>query len=54
MRLYVSEVQTAAVLVQHAVDRVEDTYGACQLVARQVGAQTHEHHGDPSIPSLAS
>ncbi len=28
VRLYVSEARTAAVLVQHAVDRVEDAYGA--------------------------
>jgi hypothetical protein len=37
--LYVSEARTAAVLVQHAVDRVEDAYGAFRLAARQVGAR---------------
>jgi hypothetical protein len=38
VRLYVSEARTAAVLVQHAVDRIEDAYGAFRLAARQVGA----------------
>ena len=39
VRLYVSDACTAAVLVQHAVDRIEDAYGAFRLVARQVGAR---------------
>lgn len=39
VRLYVSETRTAAVLVQHAVDRIEDAYGAFRLAARQIGAR---------------
>ena len=39
VRLYVSEARTATVLVQHAVDRIEDAYGAFRLAARQVGAR---------------
>ena len=39
VRLYVSDARTAAVLVQHAVDRIEDAYGAFRLAARQVGAR---------------
>lgn len=45
LRLYVSEVRTAAVLVQHAVDRVEDAYGAFRLAARQVGARVVGENG---------
>jgi hypothetical protein len=39
VRLYVADARTAAVLVQHAVDRVEDAYCAFRLAARQVGAR---------------
>jgi len=39
VRLYVPDVRTAAVLVQHAVSRVEDAYSAFRLAARQVGAR---------------
>ena len=39
VRLYVADARTAAVLVQHAVDRIEDAYGAFRLAARQVGAR---------------
>ena len=39
VRLYVSDARTAAVLMQHAVDRIEDAYGAFRLAARQVGAR---------------
>ena len=39
VRLYVSDACTAAVLVQHVVDRIEDAYGAFRLAARQVGAR---------------
>ncbi|KAH9952658.1 hypothetical protein BGW80DRAFT_1567900 [Lactifluus volemus] len=37
--LYVPDVRTAGVLVQHALDRVEDAYSAFSLAARQVGAR---------------
>ena len=39
VRLYVPDVRTAGVLVQHALDRVEDAYSAFSLAARQVGAR---------------
>ena len=39
VRLYVPDALTAAVLVQHAVSRVEDAYIAFRLAARQVGAR---------------
>lgn len=55
VRLYVSEVRTAAVLVQHAVDRVEDAYGAFRLAARQVGARVAGGNGlmdDEALKSL--
>ena len=39
VRLYVPDARTAAVLVQHAVGRVEDAYSAFRLSARQVGAR---------------
>jgi len=39
LRLYVPDVRTAGVLVQHALDRVEDAYSAFSLAARQVGAR---------------
>jgi hypothetical protein len=39
VRLYVPDVRTAGVLVQHALDRVEDSYSAFSLAARQVGAR---------------
>ncbi|KAH9957339.1 Sec34-like family-domain-containing protein [Russula dissimulans] len=39
VRLYVPEARTAAVLVQHAIGRVEDAYSAFRLAARQVGAR---------------
>ncbi|KAI9457417.1 Sec34-like family-domain-containing protein [Russula earlei] len=39
VRLYVPDARTAAVLVQHAVDRVEDTYSAFRIAARQVGTR---------------
>ena len=45
VRLYVSEARTAAVLAQHAVDRVEDAYGAFRLAARQVGARVAGENG---------
>jgi hypothetical protein len=45
VRLYVSDARTAAVLVQHAVDRVEDAYGAFRLAARQVGARVVGENG---------
>jgi hypothetical protein len=45
VRLYVSEARTAAVLAQHAVDRVEDAYGAFRLAARQVGARVAVGNG---------
>jgi hypothetical protein len=45
VRLYVSEARTAAVLVQHAVDRVEDAYGAFRLAARQVGTRVAGENG---------
>jgi conserved oligomeric Golgi complex subunit 3 len=40
VRLYVPDVRTAGVLVQHALDRVEDAYSAFSFAARQVGART--------------
>lgn len=55
VRLYVSEARTAAVLVQHAVDRVEDAYGAFRLAARQVGARVVGENGlmdDEALKSL--
>ncbi|KAI0279908.1 Sec34-like family-domain-containing protein [Russula aff. rugulosa BPL654] len=55
VRLYVSEARTAAVLVQHAVDRVEDAYGAFRLAARQVGARVAGENGlmdDEALKSL--
>jgi conserved oligomeric Golgi complex subunit 3 len=55
VRLYVSEARTAAVLVQHAVDRVEDAYGAFRLAARQVGARVAGGNGlmdDEALKSL--
>ncbi|KAH9958354.1 hypothetical protein BGW80DRAFT_1564998 [Lactifluus volemus] len=39
VQLYVPDVRTAGVLVQHALDRVEDAYSAFSLAARQVGAR---------------
>jgi conserved oligomeric Golgi complex subunit 3 len=39
VRLYVPDARTAAVLVQHAVGRVEDAYSAFRLAAREVGAR---------------
>lgn len=39
VRLYVPDARTAGVLVQHALDRVEDAYSAFSLAARQVGAR---------------
>jgi len=39
VRLYVPDARTAAVLVQHAVGRVEDAYTAFRLAARQVGTR---------------
>ena len=39
VRLYVPDARTAAVLVQHAVGRVEDAYVAFRLAARQVGTR---------------
>lgn len=39
IRLYVPDVRTASVLVQHARGRVEDAYSAFRLAARQVGAR---------------
>ncbi len=55
VRLYVSEARTAAVLVQHAVDRVEDAYGAFRLAARQVGARVAGENGlmdDEALKSM--
>ena len=55
VRLYVSEARTAAVLAQHAVDRVEDAYGAFRLAARQVGARVAVENGlmdDDALKSL--
>ncbi|KAH9993581.1 Sec34-like family-domain-containing protein [Russula vinacea] len=37
VRLYVSDARTAAVLVQHAVDRIEDAYGAFRLALDRLG-----------------
>ncbi|KAH9967673.1 hypothetical protein BGW80DRAFT_1462175 [Lactifluus volemus] len=37
VRLYVPDVRTAGVLVQHRLDLVEDAYSAFSLAARQVG-----------------
>jgi hypothetical protein len=45
VRLYVPEVRTAGVLVQHALDRVEDAYSAFSLAARQVGARAGNGQG---------
>lgn len=45
VRLYVADARTAAVLVQHAVDRVEDAYCAFRLAARQVGARVVSGNG---------
>jgi len=39
IRLYVPEVRTASILVQHARGRVQDAYSAFRLAARQVGAR---------------
>ncbi|KAI0246453.1 hypothetical protein BJV78DRAFT_1157900 [Lactifluus subvellereus] len=39
VRLYVPDARTAGVLVQHALDHVEDAYSAFSLAARQVGAR---------------
>ena len=39
VRLYVPDACTAVVLVQHAVNRIGDAYGALRLAARQVGAR---------------
>ncbi|KAI9437455.1 Sec34-like family-domain-containing protein [Lactarius indigo] len=39
IRLYVPDVRTANVLVNHARGRVEDAYSAFRLAARQVGAR---------------
>jgi hypothetical protein len=39
VRLYVPDVRTAGVLVQHTLDLVEDAYSAFSLAARQVGAR---------------
>ncbi|KAF8490342.1 Sec34-like family-domain-containing protein [Russula emetica] len=55
VRLYVSEARTAAVLIQHAVDRVEDAYGAFRLAARQVGVRVAGENGlmdDEALKSL--
>ncbi|KAH9168251.1 Sec34-like family-domain-containing protein [Lactarius sanguifluus] len=39
IRLYVPDVRTAGVLINHARGRVEDAYSAFRLAARQVGAR---------------
>ena len=55
VRLYVPDARTAAVLTQHAVDRVEDAYGAFRLASRQVGARVAGENGlmdDGALKSL--
>ncbi|KAF8267658.1 Sec34-like family-domain-containing protein [Lactarius quietus] len=56
IRLYVSDVRTAAVLVQHTRGRVEDAYSAFRLAARQVGARAGTGEtgllDDPSLEKL--
>jgi hypothetical protein len=58
IRLYVPDVRTAGVLVQHARGRVEDAYSAFRLAARQVGARVGTRTGqtglldDPSLEKM--
>ncbi|KAH9987020.1 Sec34-like family-domain-containing protein [Russula compacta] len=52
VRLYVPDALTAAVLVQHAVSRVEDAYIAFRLAARQVGARVGVGMGGENLNGL--
>ena len=56
IRLYVPDVRTASVLVQHARGRVEDAYSAFRLAARQVGARVGTDQtgllDDPSLEKM--
>ena len=56
IRLYVPDVRTASVLVQHARGRVEDAYSAFRLAARQVGARAGTGQSglldDPSLEKM--
>ena len=56
IRLYVPDVRTASVLVQHARGRVEDAYSAFRLAARQVGARAGAGQtgllDDPSLEKM--
>ena len=56
IRLYVPDVRTASVLVQHARGRVGDAYSAFRLAARQVGARAGTGQigllDDPSLEKM--